>query len=332
VDTLLIAVGLSPVNEMYTKAKAYGMKVFATGDAEEIAEASAAMFSGRIQGRKILREFGKSSIIPRDWNEIVCTLRSKPGPKKELKIRTLPGTVYPLIRCTQEIPCNPCTEACPKHAIRITDGTLTGLPSFEGDLCLGCSQCVLACPGLAIVLVDERYDAQHNRALLTLPVELAHDTIRVEDEVTTVGLEGETIGTGTVIAFRNAVSQDRRRLMLLEIPFEDRLRVAGIKARQEIQGTRTQPSEAEENVIICRCERVTKREIVELIRAGYRDMNQIKAALRTGMGACGGKTCTELILMLFREEKVALKDVTPFVHRPPDMEIPLGVFAGIKAN
>jgi NAD(P)H-nitrite reductase large subunit len=165
-----------------------------------------------------------------------------------------------------------------------------------------------------------------------VPVELAHDTIRVEDEVTTVGLEGETIGTGRVVAFRDTPSQDRRRLMLLEIPFEDRLRVAGIKARQEIQGTRTQPSEAEENVIICRCERVTKREIVELIRAGYRDMNQIKAALRTGMGACGGKTCTELILMLFREEKVALKDVTPFVHRPPDMEIPLGVFAGIRQS
>ena len=59
-------------------------------------------------------------------------------------------------------------------------------------------------------------------------------------------------------------------------------------------------------------------------------MNQLKAALRTGMGACGGKTCTELIQRLFREEGIDLKEVTPPTHRPLDMEIPLGVFAGMK--
>jgi len=182
VDTLLIAVGLSPVDEIYAKAKAYGMKVFAAGDAEEIAEASAAMFSGRIQGRKIVQELGTPCIIPKEWNEIVSTLRGKPGKEKESDTRTLPAKVYPLIRCSQEIPCNPCVEACPKGTIRIKDGTLTGLPSFEGDVCLGCAQCVLACPGLAIVLVDEGYDGRHKRALLTVPIELAADTIGVGEE------------------------------------------------------------------------------------------------------------------------------------------------------
>lgn len=330
VDTLLIAVGLSPVNEIYTEAKAYGMEVFAAGDAEEIAEASAAMFSGRIQGRRIVRKLGRSCIIPDQWNKILDTLRGKPGGQKEPEVRTLPDSVYPLIRCTQEIPCNPCTEACPKHAIRITEGTLTGVPSFEGNICLGCAQCVLACPGLAIILVDERYDPDHKRALLTVPIELAADTIGVGEEVRTVGLEGEPVGTGRVIAFRDALSQDRRRLMLLEVPFEDRLRVAGIRVREAIKGERTSPPEEEEDIIICRCERVTKGEIVALIRAGYHDMNQIKAALRTGMGACGGKTCTELILRLFREEGVDLKEVRLPVHRPPETEVPLELFAGVR--
>ena len=71
-----------------------------------------------------------------------------------------------------------------------------------------------------------------------------------------------------------------------------------------------------------------KGEIVDLIRDGYRDMNQLKAALRVGMGACGGKTCQELILRLFREEGVDLKEVTPLVERPLEMEVPLRVFAG----
>jgi len=330
VDTLLIAVGLSPVNEIYTKAKEYGYRVWAAGDAEEIAEASAAMFSGRIQGRRIARELDRPCLIPREWDEILTILRSKPGVEKELKIRTLPGSVYPLIRCTQEIPCNPCTEACPKHAIRIEEGTLTGIPSFTGDACLGCAQCVLACPGLAIVLVDERYDPARRRALLTLPFEMPSGTVNVEDEVRTVGMEGEPVGAGRVVAFRDAPSQDRRRLMLLEVPFEDRLRVAGVRLRETVEPEKADPPEQEEDTIICRCERVTKGEILALIRAGYRDMNQIKAALRTGMGACGGKTCTELILRLFREEGIDLKEVTLPVHRPPETEVPLGVFAGVK--
>ncbi len=330
VDTLLIAVGLSPVNEIYEQTKAYGMKVFAAGDAEEIAEASAAMFSGRIQGRKIARELGRSCIVPKEWKEVLGTLRGKPGPQKEWEFRELPGKTYPLIRCTQEIPCNPCTEACPKGSIKIKEGTLTGLPSFEGNICLGCSQCVLACPGLAIVLVDESYDPKGKWVLLTIPSELADESIGVGDEVQTVGFEGEDVGTARVIAFRNAASQDRRRLMLLEVPFEDRLQVAGIRVREAIEGKMGHASEEEEDTVICRCERVRKSQIVRLIRVGYRDMNQIKAALRTGMGACGGKTCTELILRLFREEGVDLKDVTLPVHRPPEMEVPLGVFAGLR--
>ena len=330
VDTLLIAVGLSPVNEIYIKAKEYGMKVFAAGDAEEIAEASAAMFNGRIRGRKIVRETGKPCFIPEKWNEIAAVLQSKPGKEIEKSPRTLPGKVYPLIRCIQEIPCDPCTKVCPGNAIKVKEGTLTGQPSFEGDVCLGCAQCVLVCPGLAIVLVDERYDTEHKRALLTLPVELDNDNISSCEEVTTVGPGGQRIGTGRVIGVRSAASQDRRRLILLDVPFEDRGHVAGIKLQEATDGIRGSTPSAEEDVIICRCERVRKREIVQLIRCGYRDMNQIKAALRIGMGACGGKTCTELILGLFREEGVDLKDVILPVHRLPETEVPLGVFAGVK--
>ena len=330
VDTLLIAVGLSPIDEIYLTAKVNGMKVFSAGDAEEIAEASAAMFSGRIQGRRMARELGKPIIIPGEWSRTVGTLRGKPGDIRSFQARTLPGHVYPLIRCTQEIPCDPCTRVCPKHAIRLEGDSLTGLPAFEGDVCLGCARCVLACPGLAIVLVDERYDPSHERALLTLPVELTDDTVSIGDEVITMGIEGEQIGSARVIAVRNAPSQDRRRLMLLDVPFRDRLQVAGIRIRASNEEARPGTPVAEEDTIICRCERVTKGQIVQLIRAGYRDMNQIKSALRAGMGACGGRTCTDLILRLFREEGVDLKDVKRFVHRPPEMEVPLRVFAGVK--
>lgn len=328
VDTLLVAVGLAPVNELYKKAREYGLRVFAAGDGEEIAEASAAMFSGRIQGRRILKLLDRPTILPREWEPLLSTLRGKPGQEQELSPRILPGKIYPIIRCLQEIPCNPCTEVCPQLAIRTEDGKLTSWPSFEGEYCLGCGGCVSACPGLAIVLVDESYDPEQDRALLSLPFELDIGDLRSNSEVTTVGLAGEPVGRGTVVATRNAPSQDHRRLILLEVPFGDRLSVAGFRLGEPEKATPTEVPAEDREVIICRCERVTQGEIVGLIRRGYRDMNQLKAALRIGMGACGGKTCQDLILRLFREEGVDAKDVTPLVERPLEMEVPLRAFAG----
>jgi bacterioferritin-associated ferredoxin len=111
--------------------------------------------------------------------------------------------------------------------------------------------------------------------------------------------------------------------------------VAGVRVQQSEEGNRFHEVDCERSIpdddaIICRCERVTKGEIVELIRAGYRDLNHIKAALRTGMGACGGRTCEELIFRLFRQEGIDPGGVTGFVKRPPDMEIPLGRFAWVE--
>jgi NAD(P)H-nitrite reductase large subunit len=78
--------------------------------------------------------------------------------------------------------------------------------------------------------------------------------------------------------------------------------------------------------MVCRCERVRRSEITTAIRAGIRDMNQLKAVARSGMGGCGGKTCTELILRIFRQEGVDLSEVTLPSIRPLVQEIHLGDF------
>lgn len=78
-DTLLIATGLSKVDEILIKAREYGLKVYAAGDAEEVAEASAAIFSGRIVGREIARDWGVPLSIPKDWEALSQVLRSRPG-------------------------------------------------------------------------------------------------------------------------------------------------------------------------------------------------------------------------------------------------------------
>jgi NAD(P)H-nitrite reductase large subunit len=85
-----------------------------------------------------------------------------------------------------------------------------------------------------------------------------------------------------------------------------------------------------DDLIVCRCERVSLAEIKAIIQSGVRDMNEIKAITRAGMGACGGKTCSSLIKRAFRELGVPMAEITENVARPLFVEVPMGVLAGLK--
>ena len=47
----------------------------------------------------------------------------------------------------------------------------------------------------------------------------------------------------------------------------------------------------DKDTIICRCEDVTKNEILRVVDQGAKDINQIKSWTRLGMGPCQGRTC-----------------------------------------
>ena len=326
-DTLLIAVGLTPVDELKKQAESFGLQTYAAGDADVIAEASAAMFSGRIAARQILKDMGYDIEIPPEWEEILSILRSKPGKIKKLPPVPKNKEFYPIIRCVQEIPCNPCTDACVLKSIKIKDSTMMGTPVFDGD-CLGCLRCVSICPGLAISFVDKGYDPTKQTARVVLPWEMPKGTIRPGRHVTTTGMEGEPVGKGKVLAIKQSEWQNKRSLLSLEVPSKDADLVAGVQIRNpHIKKTSAPAQQKDEDIIICRCERVTKKEIVEYIKkTGTRDVNAVKAALRVGMGPCGGKTCTELLLRIFRELGIPVDEVEPPVERPFTQEVPMKAF------
>jgi len=330
VDTLLIAVGLSPCDELLEAARSVGVKVYAAGDTAEIAEASAAIFSGRITGRQIATDLGVPVDIPEHWPKLAETLRSRPGPVASFEPVDLPQPVYPVLRCIQEIPCDPCREACPEHLISLRGDSIMNLPRFEGA-CLGCGRCVAVCPGLAISLVFNDYDPAGEKALIMLPYELNLADLPLGKQVDTVDFDGEVVGQGTVVAVRDRPEQNRRHLLLVEVPSQDKLRVAGMRIRgPSVPIEQADAPRDGEDPIVCRCERVRKSTIVAEIRAGVRDMNQLKALARSGMGGCGGKTCTELIRRIFREEGVALAEITPPTVRPLVAETPLEAFVHVK--
>ncbi|HUI38798.1 MAG TPA: 2Fe-2S iron-sulfur cluster-binding protein, partial [Thermoplasmata archaeon] len=177
-DTVLVAIGLSPVNELAQEGRRLGLDVYTAGDAHEIAEASAAMFSGRIVARTILKALGRPVDVPSEWTALLETLRSRPGPVLGPYPTPEGLRVYPILRCEQEIPCDPCTVACDHGAITIPEGNLLGRPRFGGD-CIGCLKCLAVCPGLAITLVDRRSDATGRTAKVTVPWEMPDGLVAV---------------------------------------------------------------------------------------------------------------------------------------------------------
>ena len=332
-DTLLIAVGLDPCDEFYHKAKAFGLKTFSAGDAAEIADASAAIFSGKIQGIRIADALGRDvAEIPEEWSRIEQILKSKPG---RIETEFLPEQdtgVSVVFHCEQEIPCNPCTSVCPKQAISTGDD-IRGRPKFIGDeigeVCNGCTKCVTICPGLAITLVDYRKDDDY--PTVSLAHEFLKDDIQAGDVVTVLDTEGIPLGQAEVFKVAAGKKMDRTLLVRIKAPKEFATRIAGIQVQQP---SLTEPmdhyvSRMDDDTIVCRCERVTAGEIRALIHQGMRDVNEIKTVTRAGMGACGSKTCGSLINFLFHQENVPLEATTPNVARPLFVEVPLGVFCGM---
>ena len=330
-DTLLVAVGLDPVDEFYRKAKEFGLPVLACGDAEEIAEASAAMFTGKIRGTEVARMLGRDvGEVPSEWLRTAEILKSRPGAVITEEIPDDEDGVFPIFHCSQEIPCNPCTSICPKGAIKIEGDDILGLPTFDESACIACEQCVAICPGLAVTLVDYRKKVEEG-VVVSIPYEFSQATLKEGDRVTVLDTLGAVLGQVPVLKVRSPKFADRALLVKVKAPTEIAKRIAGI----QVQATSvTQPMEEQiqridDDDIVCRCERVTAGQIRKLIREGVRDLNHLKALTRAGMGACGAKTCPSLITRIFREEGVSIQEVTPFSQRPIFMEVPLGAFAGV---
>lgn len=335
-DTLLIAVGLDPVDEFYRKAREFELTAFAAGDADEVAEASAAMFSGKIRGLEIAKALGYDvPEIPADWFRTSEILKSRPG---QITHETIPDddeAVYPVIHCSQEIPCNPCTSVCSQGAIFIDEHDIRGVPDYIakqiGKECIACEKCVTICPGLAITLVDTRKQTD-DTALVTIPYEFGREALHAGDFVTVTDTGGNALGSVEVVRTRIAKTTDRTMLVKVRAPQAIAQKIAGIEVQNREVAA---PLEAwverlTDDLIVCRCERVSLADIKAIIQGGVRDMNEIKAITRAGMGACGGKTCGSLIKRAFRELGVPLAEVTEGTARPLFVEVPLGVLAGIK--
>ncbi len=274
VDTICLAVGLSPMSQLLKVAgckmiddpkrggtvptvNQYGETsvngIFAAGDVSGIEEASSAMIEGRIAGAAAayalsyltkeafemkfknsedaldaLRQGmfgpenkGRKDLTMTEEGLLLSQSLLKKGYLAEPEITAFPGVktkikgIHPVIECTQNIPCNPCQDACVKGCIKIGDH-ITALPIVgEDSACSGCGMCVAACSGQAIFLVDENTETGY--ANITIPYEFL--PLPEKGELgKALDRSGTVVCQAEIVGIKSAKAMDHTNLLTMKVP------------------------------------------------------------------------------------------------------------------
>lgn len=112
-----------------------------------------------------------------------------------------------ILECVQEIPCDPCVDSCPVHAISMKD--INAPPINDYEVCIGCTKCVGICPGLAIFVVK----VKENKAWITLPYEFV-PAPHVGDIVQALDRTGAVRGTALV---KKMVKNGKTMVITIEV-------------------------------------------------------------------------------------------------------------------
>lgn len=237
--------------------------IYAAGDVSGIEEASSAMIEGRISGAVIAEYLGyitkeerearateleaalatlrKGMFAPENRGKLVEKTEEgldvsmnllKKGYVADDEIERYPGVihtvgVHPVMECTQNIPCNPCQDACSKGCISIGEN-ITSLPVVvESAKCIGCGMCVASCSGQAIFLVDE--ETEPGFGTVTLPYEFL-PLPKTGDRGIALGRDGQKVCDCEVVSARSAKAFDHTNLLTIKLPSDMTMKARFYKA------------------------------------------------------------------------------------------------------
>ena len=86
-----------------------------------------------------------------------------------------------------------------------------------------------------------------------------------------------------------------------------------------------------EDIIICRCQEVTRREILDAIADGATTVDGVKRRTRAGMGLCQEKTCERLVAKIIAEQTGRpMAEILPPKSRIPVRPVKIGMIGGAE--
>lgn len=134
-----------------------------------------------------------------------------------------------IVECIQDIPCDPCVSACPRHAITMKAG-ITDQPHIDQNVCNGCTLCVASCPGLAIFIVNLAHAPR--AATVTLPYEML--PVPKEGEIVqALDRSGKVVGEAKVLKVMKNKKYDRTLTVTIEVPKDQAMNVRAIRAARK---------------------------------------------------------------------------------------------------
>lgn len=84
----------------------------------------------------------------------------------------------------------------------------------------------------------------------------------------------------------------------------------------------------DDDMIVCRCEEVTKGEIRRAVHDGMFTVTEVRRYLRSGMGLCQGQTCGKLVKSIIaRELQISPAELKPATSRAPMRPLEMKIFA-----
>lgn len=86
-----------------------------------------------------------------------------------------------------------------------------------------------------------------------------------------------------------------------------------------------------DKLIVCRCEEVDLKEIVDTIKTYNCSLREVKLRTRAGMGYCGGRTCRTALSAIMQNVTGEKSDhEIPLKVQPPVRPVPLSMIGGIS--
>lgn len=243
--------GVHPQVDEYCATSVPG--VFCTGDLVCIEEASSAMVKGRIAGAAAALRAGYISeeahaALHEKYMASLNQLRSgmfsgaskgntsltetaegiplsesllAHGYLDEAEFKHFPGYAewgkgfHPVVECTQNIPCNPCQDVCPKRCITVGED-IANLPQAHPEIeCINCGMCVSSCPGQAIFLINEDYEPGFSAVSLAyefLPMPSKGDIGYALDR------SGKPVCKAEVVDVRVNKAYDKTAVLTMKVP------------------------------------------------------------------------------------------------------------------
>ncbi len=274
VDTICIAVGLSPMSQLASNATCkmalipakggnvavlneYGETsvsgIYCAGDVAGIEEASSAMIQGKCVASHVcmkasyidedtfttkyhgfqaaLGDLRQGMFAPKNKgrNDWVTTDEGYPisknllshGSVTESEIKGFPAAYYekqgihPVIECTQNIPCNPCQEAC-KFGCIMVGSNITKIPAInEEKKCYGCGMCVATCSGQAIFLVNK--EAEPGFATVSFPYEFL-PLLKKGDRGKALDRSGQPVCDAEIVDVKQLPAMDKTVVVTMKVP------------------------------------------------------------------------------------------------------------------